>query len=138
MIERADKIVVSEHSDHWDLATKSGDKPIYPDLFYRGVALSEQQKGHFAGIVAKLDPKTQDMFAACIFEAHHTIRFFEQETLLSTMDVCFQCGEVEWNGSAATPPWSLYGGLARFIKDIGLEPERDWRALAMTETGTPL
>jgi hypothetical protein len=32
--------------------------------------------------------------------------------------------------SQASPPSSLYGALAELVSGIGLQPKRDWRALA--------
>ena len=43
------------------------------------------------------------------------------------MEICFKCGQVEWNGTTQTQPWSLYEGMSRFISDIGLRPSADWR-----------
>ncbi len=50
--------------------------------------------------------------------------------LIDSIELCFECVDVEWNGSTATPPWSLYDGLEAFVNSLGLQARRDWLALA--------
>lgn len=131
MIKRADKIVVTEHSFQDDLYDEDTGKSLIPnEVVYGTRELNQQQKNLFLSTIDGLNPTTQDAFPACIFEPHHTVTFFADGKLISSMEICFQCGQVEWDATKATPPWSLYSGLATFIKAIGFEPERDWTALA--------
>ena len=48
------------------------------------------------------------------------------------MKICFTCGQVQWNATGATPPGSLIRGLGAAIQALGMEPSRDWHALAQT------
>ena len=131
MIRGSDRIVVTEHSFQDDAYDADSGKSLIPnDVIYGTRQLTSQQRELFLSTINQLDPKTQDAFPACIFEPHHTIRFYAGDKLKSTMDICFQCGQVEWDATSTTPPWSLYSGLATFIKDVGFQPERDWAALA--------
>jgi hypothetical protein len=131
-IRGADRIVITEHSYPLDAYDADKGKSLLPEsIIYKTVELSPMQKAAFLSAIAPLDPRTQDAFPACIFEPHHTIHFHADGNLRSTLQVCFQCGQVEWDGSAETPPWSLYAGLGSAIRAVGLEPERDWRALAL-------
>ena len=131
MIQRADRIVVTEHSFKYDAYdTNSGKSLIPKDVIYGTHQLSSQQKDLFVYTIKNLDPKTQDTFPGCIFVPHHTVMFYAGGKLESTMDICFECGQVKWDATDTTPPWSLYSGLATFIKGVGFQPERDWAALA--------
>jgi hypothetical protein len=133
LISRADVIVVTEHSFELDLYDMDANKSLIPtDIVYGTRAMSPAQKSGFGSAIGKLDPKTQDAFPACIFEPHHTFRFYLKKKLISTLEVCFKCGQVEWDGinSRVAPPWSLYFGLAQAVKSVGFQPERDWTALA--------
>lgn len=132
LIERSDRIVVTEHSGPYDNYQTNAGKPRAPEqIVYRARELDAKQKARFLDIVRDMDETEQDAFPACVFEPHHTIRFHAQDELISTMRICFMCGQVEWNGSSATPPWSLYSALAALIDDIGLQAERDWQGLAV-------
>jgi len=133
-IRHADRIVVTEHSSPLDFMTpESTEFPQKDEIVYGTRELTSSQKAHFLRVIEKLDPTTKDAFAACVPVVHHSIHFFAHEKLLSTMDVCFECGDVAWQGSKATPPWSLQSGLAVVVKDIGFQPERDWAALARAQ-----
>lgn len=134
-IQRADRIVVTEHSSQFDAYDVTSGKSLVPEeIVYGTRQLGSQQKALFLSTVEQLDPKTQDAFPACIFESHHTVMFYAGGNLESTMDICFQCGQVKWSATRTTPPWSLYSGLAAFIEGIGFQPERDWAALAAQTT----
>jgi hypothetical protein len=130
-IQRSDRISVTEHSYQYDAYHTEAGKSLIPnEIVYGTRELDASRKAIFLSTVNALDPKTQDAFAACIFEPHHTVRFYTAGKLTSTMEICFECGQVEWDGTKATPPWSLPSGLATFIKDIGFSPDRDWAILA--------
>lgn len=137
-IQRSDQIVITEHSSGWDaikdLPLGEGghvESLIGDDVVYERRELSGAQKQMFFETVAGLDPKPRDAFTACVPEIHHTIRFLKAQKVISTMDICFQCGDIFWNGTKATPePDALYSGLFDVMTRIGLHPERDWKALA--------
>lgn len=96
-------------------------------ILYGSSEMDSRQKVFFRSTIQSLDPRTQDAFAACIFEPHHTIRFYASGELLSTMEICFQCSQVQWDMEAQTvPPWALYPGLAKVVGNAGFKAERDW------------
>jgi hypothetical protein len=131
LIGRANRIEIVEHSSPMDfIDSKTGELLSSKELTYRRLTLTNSQKEGFKSSVEALDPKTQDAFPACIPVAHHRIEFFVDNKLIDTMEVCFECGQVEWGGSKAAPPWSLYSGLESFILSVGMQPKRDWIALA--------
>lgn len=130
---KADRIVVTEHSNIYDVLGSSTQQPSekdYRPVIYSTHELSLTERTDFLDFIKKLKPDTQDAFAACIFEPHHTVTFFQQGRRASTMRICFTCGQVEWDGSNKTPPWSLIPMLKNMIGKIGMKDERDWNALA--------
>jgi hypothetical protein len=131
-IRRSDRIVVTEHSswlDAYDI--KSQTSPVPDKLVYGTRELSQAQRQKFLDTIRNLDPTTQDAFTGCVERFHHTVQFHANGKLISEMEICFECGQVTWLATRATPPWALYSGLASFIEDIGFKTERDWDALAM-------
>ena len=132
VISRADRIIITEHSNKNDYSDPDAGV-VYqgPVIKYGQVELNDKQKADFSSVIISLSNETQDAFAACIFDPHHTIQFYSGGKLSDTMEVCFQCGQVEWKGNTRTPPWSIYSGLSRVVKSVGLSPERDWRKLAI-------
>jgi hypothetical protein len=131
MIQRSDKIVVTEHSCEWDTYKTDAFRSLIPkEIVYRTRVLSAAQKASFLSIIEGLNPETKTEYSSCIFEGHHTIQFYSAGRSISTMDICFKCGDVIWPATKVTPPADLISGLAKFIEGIGLSPTRNWPALA--------
>lgn len=100
--------------------------------------LSPAQRQSFLQTIEDLDPTTQDIFSGCVPAVHHTVEFYSRGARISEMQICFECEQVIWPATLATPPAALYAGLASFIKGIGFEPQRDWEALATVKPpGSP-
>jgi hypothetical protein len=87
--------------------------------------LSRSQKENLVGILLALPSAVQDAYPACNFNPHHTVRFYRRGKLESSMAICFECGQVQWEGTKKDPIWSLYGGLARFVESIGMRTKAD-------------
>jgi len=131
LLSRTDRIVATEHSSEFDLYDpETGESGVPKTIIYGTHELTAAEIEYFTATIKSLDPTTQDAFAACVPEVHHTFRFYSGQRLIDTMDICFECGEVLWSGTGATPPWSLYSGLAKVVKHIGFTPDRDWPAVA--------
>ena len=136
LIERSDKIVVTEHSYPFDLFDTAANKSLIPtEVVYGTRVLSVEQRARFATEIRALDGKSQDAFSACLFEPHHRIAFYSKGEALGSMEVCFQCSQIEWESKSKIPPWAIYEGLASFIKSVGLHPEQDWTARAKLAVG---
>jgi len=127
-IRKADKITVTEHSDRVDYVILYHTEDGYQEKIYQVLQLTPQDKEDWIDLLGTLESKTQEAFPACIFEPHHRIAFYSNGKLFSTMEVCLQCGQVEWDGTSQTPPWSLHNGMRQFISRIGMPPKDDWRA----------
>lgn len=130
-IRTADRIVVTEHSNDYDFVDPARQETLaHTNVTYRRVELSPAQRVGFARLVEDLKPAAQTAETACIFEPHHTIAFYRDDKLVSEMKVCFKCYQVEWDATEHEKPWSIHKGLKVFVTSIGMEPERDWYALA--------
>jgi hypothetical protein len=129
-IDKAEAIVVTEHSYRTDAMDRLGPKKSVQRV-YASRTLSQAQIAAFRADLAALDPTTQTWFSACMFEPHHTVTFFRAGKAHSALEICFECAQVEWPGMSDMPPESLNRGLYAFISRIGLQPKRDWRALAL-------
>jgi hypothetical protein len=130
-IDSAERIVVSEHSFKYDAPDDKGEEVLRANpIVYGTQELSQEQRAAFKATISKLDPATPEAFAACIFEPHHTVTFFRSNEEPSAMLICFECGDVRWKSTSSTAPESLIGGLGELVESVGLEPFRDWRALA--------
>jgi len=126
-IRDADRIVVTEHSDPIDLWDDKAEQSLIPNnVVYATRVLDAQQKATLIGMLQGLDPETQDAFPACIPEQHHAIAFEGGKGRNTVMEICFQCGQIEWQGTTQTQPWSLVGGLSRFIATLGMQPKQNW------------
>ncbi|MFZ6874060.1 hypothetical protein ACO0LF_18540 [Undibacterium sp. Di27W] len=130
-IETADKIVVTEHSDKYDFFDRKNYVFLPQEqLTYQTVILTQQETVKFKRFVNAVPARTRYLIAACIFEPHHTIRFYAQDELLSTLQICFKCGAQEWDGSKYEPPQEIISAYFSLIKAIGLHPETNWRQVA--------
>ena len=127
-IRNADEITVTEHSSRVDFLRPERNPDDYKEKVYQVVKVSPNDKLQLIEIVSMLETKTQNAFPACIFDPHHRIAFYSKGKLTSTMEVCFECGQIEWNGTGQTPPWSIYAGMKTFITEIGLHPKAEWWA----------
>jgi hypothetical protein len=78
-VRASDAIVVTEHSFEMDLFDRKTMTSLLPgELVYRAVTLTENQRHMVERTIERLDPKTQDVFPACAFEPHHSVRFFSR------------------------------------------------------------
>lgn len=128
-IDISDRVVVTEHSYQFDSWDDNLNKSLIPvNIIYKKREITSGDKRHFLKIIKTLDGEIQHKHSLCAFEPHHSIDFYENGKLSSTMDICFTCNEIEWKGSKANPPLSLYSGLETLINDLGMESKKDWIA----------
>jgi hypothetical protein len=132
-IQASDRIVVTEHSiadDMLDPETQRQRPVGYIPVIYVMRELTTRERADLLASIRRMAVRTQDAETACTFEPHHTITFYRGEKRASEMDICFQCGQVEWDGSTKMRPWSLVPTLKNFVSKLGMQGERDWRSLA--------
>ncbi|WP_157669794.1 hypothetical protein [Chitinibacter sp. GC72] len=131
LITKAEHIEIVEHSSPLDLVdANTGIPSPSTEIIYKRIKLTDQQKNQFKSKIEALPPKTQNLFPSCIIVAHHRLEFYTAGMKIDSMEICFECGQVEWSGTKATPPLSLYSGLESFILSVGMQPKQDWASLA--------
>lgn len=134
-IRSADRIVVSEHSIGYDVLDEKTQPELpvnYKPIIYANQELTLTQRAAFLNSVTRLAPGPVASEPACIFEPHHTIAFYRAGQQTSAMDICFQCGQLEWNGTTGMRPQSLVPSLGKLVTSLGMHEKRDWYALAKT------
>lgn len=134
-ISEADKIVVSEHSNKLDFFnSKDGYPKDTPFILYGSKKLSEEHKKKFLREAKRMKIKVSSaFFSACIFNPHHTIKFFKGDSMQSTMKICFKCGQVSWDiweEGDYEPQKHFMHVLSQTIERVGFQTDRDWMTLA--------
>jgi len=130
MIVRTERIVISEHSDAYDGVARNG--PAKPVVDYAESTLSKNQSDLLLDAVLKMDPSTHGAPPVGQFKSRHTLRFYGDGKLLSTMDLCFDCGQIRWQGGLDAPyPDAMLGTLKKTILNFGLTTDRDWDKYAL-------
>ncbi|MBX3741740.1 MAG: hypothetical protein KF712_12160 [Akkermansiaceae bacterium] len=101
-----------------------------PRRIYRQADLPPAAASFLESSIRSLDARTEDNRTRCAFLDHHIIQFRNKGNTTSTLRICFQCGDITWDGSDRLPPKQLLGTLRRFLISQGFQPERDWAKLA--------
>ena len=126
----ADRVVLIEHSYIYDNTDVDIHSKFLPERKYKEVVLAGAEKDRFLSAVGAIDPYMSMYASACISEPHHRFEFYRNGKRMNTLEVCFQCGQLEWDGTSKGEPKTFYQGLAKFVKSVGLQPDQDWHALA--------
>jgi hypothetical protein len=129
-IQNADKIMIKEHSDKIDFFNLIPEFEIAPYYIYALKELNTGEKILFLDDVRKLKGVAKKDIKDCIFEPHHTIDFYENGLLKSTMRISYKCGDIKWNGSNLQASQDVFGALTAVINRAGMQTERPWDALA--------
>lgn len=130
MIVRAERIVISEHSDAYDGVTGKG--PAKPIVDYTEHTLTKNQSDLLLGAVLEMDPSAHGAPPVGQFKSRHTMRFYVDGKLLSTMELCFDCGQIRWQGGLDAPyPDAMVATLKKAIRNFGLTTDRDWDKYAL-------
>lgn len=128
-IKASDRVVFIEHSDRADFPIEDVNRKDLPRYEYRRVELSAAQKASFLRDVLTMESKTQTVFTACMFIPHHTLEFYSGKRLTSSMQICFHCGDIQWDGTELVRPEGLFHPIMTLLSKVGFEQERDWEAL---------
>lgn len=130
-VERSNKIVITEHSAWTELAfieRKAGETTL--EFEYGRREMSADQKVKFLQRIASANPAVDNSVSGCIPDYHHTLLFYQEDKLASTMEICFICDIVDWKGHDGKPPASFISDVLKpTVRDVGLKPERDWEGI---------
>lgn len=130
LIRESRRIVIVEHSNPLDVVPVDGRAPApRPERVYGTRALDKAQRRYFLQRITQVRPDLVTWSSMCAFVDHHAIYFFGKGAKPTRLDVCFECGEVEWVGGPKAAPEGLVAALSDVVSFVGLSPQRDWKAL---------
>jgi hypothetical protein len=135
-IGKSESIIIEEHLDAADLMGQDpvgSDKP--PHLASQSVKLDDAQKAAFSREAVAMDGRT-DSFSSRCFDPHHRLEFVQKDGTRSSMIICFRCKRVIWDAANLDPPVGFFPALEKVVKAAGLEPARDWYALAREQSAS--
>jgi hypothetical protein len=117
----ASTIRVVEHSDRFD--PPFDPRKHYEEKIFRSVTLSAEEVSR----LRKAFPVSLDYsFAiqtACIFSSHHRVEFVRRDGGVTTLEICFQCDELELDGGEQRIlPVGWDSSLQNFIVSLGMSP----------------
>jgi hypothetical protein len=122
----ADRIVLTEHSYAGDFQSVTPPhRWEHPQLEYDRVELIPAARRQFAERVGGVDKTTKYMSTGCEFAPHHTISFYRDGHLSSTMEICFLCSEYRWDEANGRPPQELITVLERTLREAGMHVDGD-------------
>jgi len=124
-IKVSDRIVVTEHSDRSDFPEGEQMQKDLPQLEYGRVELDGPARAKFLANAESMDGTTNTTFNKCFFIPHHTLRFYSGAKLKSTMEVCFKCRDIVWDGARLVRPVGLWTAITPLIEDAGFHTDRD-------------
>jgi len=124
-LDNAKTIRVVEHSNRFDRAP--GLDPA-KETIYATITLSPKQVDELRTALP-LSLSHDNSILKCIFEEHQRIEIVEPGGTVTTLHLCFHCGQLYLNENWATegrmpPGWQT--NLSHFISSIGLHPEGPW------------
>lgn len=128
-LRKATAVRIEEHSSPYDVEGRKWSD-AGADRVYGSVKLDEKARISFLKQVEFMNPASVGGYAMCLPEFHHTVRFYEDERLISTMKVCFECGIINWDACRLKCPDDFFKVLDPVVTEAGLHPKRDWKALA--------
>ncbi len=129
-IQDADKIVIREHSDKVDFFGLIPEGETSPEYTYSEKELTIGEKISFQDDVMALRGVAKMRANNSLFVPHHTIDFYEQGMLRSTMKICFECPAIKWNGANRKESEDVFTALSNVITRSGMQPKKAWDAMA--------
>lgn len=129
-IQDSDRIVIREHSDRVDFFGMNPVPQTLPEYTYVLKELSIGEKILFQDDIMALRGVAKQRVTNSIFTPHHTIEFYEQGSLRSTMKICFGCPAIRWDGTDRKESEDVYRALTTVILRAGMQPNGAWDVMA--------
>lgn len=135
-IKQCDRIEVVEHSHFTDDNSGKYGRSVgemearVPYYEYGRADLNAQAKAAFLKSASDLGTVQTEGGWRCIYQPHHTIRFYQRGELYSTMEICFTCSQVAWYGDYYAYPVGMMDVLRAAVSSCRFKPEKDeifWR-----------
>ena len=126
----ADSIVVTEHSHPSDLDNSLlATRVDIPKYIYKQKKLNFNERTTFVKDVQKLKGRVRST-TRCIFVPHHSIELYKGGKPTSVMEICYDCGEIKWNGSQVKASGDMFDAVTPLLKRSGMKVHRDWHSIA--------
>lgn len=117
----ASAIRVIEHSDRFDLPVDLERK--YEEKNFRSAVLSADQASNLRRAFPVSLDYSLSVSTACIFSSHHRVEFVHQDRRVTSLEICFQCGEIRLDGGGTRiMPVGWDSSLRSFIVSLGMSP----------------
>lgn len=129
-IQDADRIVIREHSDKNDFFGIVPELETPPEYTYATKELTIGDKILFLDEVRVLRGEAKIGSVNSLFTPHHTIDFYEQGALKSSMKINFSNSALNWNGTNQQESQDVFKALNGVVTRAGMQPNRAWDELA--------
>jgi len=129
-IENADKIVITEHSHKVDFFGTIPGLENTPHYSYARKVLSAGEQVLFLANVRNLKGLAKSENTSCLFVPHHTLDFYEEGLLKSSMQICYKCSDITWNATHYKASEDVFQALTIAITGAGMQTHRTWDEIA--------
>jgi len=129
-IQNADKIVIKEHSHKVDFFGTIPGLNNTPQYTYARKELNTGEKILFLQDVRNLKGVAKTVNTNYLFASHHTIDFYEQGMLKSSMQICYKCSDIKWSATHYKASQDVFQALTPAITRAGMQTRRAWDEMA--------
>ena len=129
-IQDADKIVIKEHSDKVDFYGLVPELETPPEYTYATKELTTGERILFLEDVMALKGVAKIGNVNSLFTPHHTIEFYEQGALKSSMKISFNTRALKWNATNKRESQDVFQALSAVVGRTGMQTNRAWDGVA--------
>jgi hypothetical protein len=129
-IQDSEKIVIREHSDKLDFHGIVPELETPPEYTYATKELTTAERILFLEEVMVLRGVAKNGNVNSLFTPRHTIDFYEQGTLKSSMKISFNTLTLQWNATNKKESRDVFQALSAVIGRTGMQTNRAWDAVA--------
>jgi hypothetical protein len=130
-IKTAQEIRIVEHSNEWDRSVRmhlmdpewrKNPQP-YKEVIFKTVVLDSSQRERLEHTIFPSLDYSGELIVKC-FEPHHRIEFQHADGTLTSVEICFGCGNLAINGGGdRIMPTGWPDNLSAFLSSLGLRPK---------------
>jgi len=129
-VTEADVVVVREHSHSSDLNSSLVARNKISEYTYIKKELNFNERMTFVKEVNALKGRARNITTDCLFVPHHSVELYKNGNLSSVMEICYNCGEIKWNGSKLKASGDMFDAVTPLLKRSGMKVHRDWHSKA--------
>ena len=134
-MRKARSISIVEHSCIYDFSHEDGSLPENPPhIEYKRLELNQKQHEDLLIAFETMSDAPKTVFTLCLFEPHHSIELSYDDGTKNAVQICFKCGDTEWEGIA---PKEFQPIFKRFVEPLGFQTNRNWRQPSQASSEPP-